>query len=205
MCAPANCASPASQSCRSIESEISSISFTSPNHPSSFALSSSLKSPGGACRRFYSVLISSALGLHLFCSSLSRVFWMSLVSHHWPQLVRKIRSGSSGMSVQKKARSKLWAPISRNERCWSVGLQDGSSLAMRLWGGGGDRQSARGSEEAKSPGLTLLGRLGIGCFHGRSLGLVVVSEDACVRNEPGRDGHHSAGTRQLPAPPVRIE
>lgn len=54
--------------------------------------------------------ISSLLGDHLSCSALSRLFPYTSLFHHSPQLVRKMRSGSSGKSFRVRAARMLAAP-----------------------------------------------------------------------------------------------
>lgn len=59
-----------------------------------------------------SLSISSLLGHHLSCSALSVDFSIMAFSHHSPQLVKKMRSRSSGKSLRVRAASTLEAPVS---------------------------------------------------------------------------------------------
>lgn len=65
---------------------------------------------------FSSASISSLLGLHLSCNSLSSDFSMTSVPHHSPQDVKKICSGFSGKSFLVNALRMLRAPVTRYSR-----------------------------------------------------------------------------------------
>ena len=125
--------------------------------------------------------ISSLLGHHLSCNSLSSDCSITSFSHHSPQLVKKIRSGFSGKSVLVNAARMLAAPKS-----WSA-LDTQQRQDVVEWG---------------EP-LTFRNAL---CVWVRCVDLhCEASSKACIGDQSGRHCDNVALPRELTAPPVRRE